>query len=79
MTGIQKAAKAWFSCGKPDLARKTRLACCVTASPYEMICEQLVKAPGKALVYCVDPETGEKVKLYPALLKLDFVCPRGLF
>jgi len=56
-----------------------RLTACCQASPCGRICERLIKQPGKAGVYCVDIETGEKVHLYDALADPSFACPKGRF
>ena len=68
-----------FAGGRQSQAAKHRLALCLRATDCHRLCEQLVKAPGKASVYCVDIETGEKTELYPALEDPAFACPKGLF
>jgi hypothetical protein len=56
-----------------------RLLRCSTASVCHRLCPRLVKAPGVALVYCVDPVAGKKVDLYNALADPEFACPDGRF
>ena len=60
-------------------AFRQRLAICCRGTECGRLCENLVKGPGKALVWCTDLETGAKVSLYPSLADADFRCPRNLF
>ena len=63
----------------PAAGAKHRLAYCTHATDCGRLCERLVKAPGKALVWCVDIETGERRPLYESLADTEFRCPLGLF
>ena len=56
-----------------------RLSHCTHATDCGRLCERLVKAPGKALVWCVDFETGDRTPLYESLARPEFHCPRGRF
>lgn len=51
--------------------------CCRASKCGRFICEDITKAPGVRLTFCV--ATGIRIELYPALMKPDFACPRALF
>jgi len=68
-----------FARGQAQAAFTHRIGQCVHASDCGRLCERLVKAPGKALVWCVDPQTGERTELYPALEDAGFRCPQARF
>ena len=70
---------AVFAKGNIKAAARHRLFQCYHASPCGRACERFVKAQGKALVWCEDPETGERTLLYPALEDPNFRCPDGRF
>ena len=57
---------------------RVRFNWCVHATACGVLCDYLIKAPGKALVYCSGGE-GDPFLLLPALKDRGFHCPRGLF
>jgi MinD superfamily P-loop ATPase len=62
----------------PALLRE-RLSLCCQTTQCGRICERLTKQPGRVGVWCVDVAAGEKLNLYEALARPEFVCPKGVF
>lgn len=78
-TAARRVANVLLRKGKTEHAIGVLLAVCCRSSECGRICPRLVKGPGAAQVYCVDPTTGAQVELYPAYTHRDFRCPEGRF
>ena len=76
-------AKEIFAKFKVAKAKKIvfrmRWARCKVASECGRLCPQLLKGPGPSQVFCYNAKTNEKILLYPALEREDFVCPLSKF
>jgi hypothetical protein len=77
--GVTDAVANLFKIGAVGAAKLVRKNICCSSSPCGCWCARLVKAPGVAPVYCVDPVTGEKIDLHRALAAPTFRCPDGRF
>ena len=80
----RKAIAVLFKRGNVKGGKLHRLRICCSATDCGLLCERLIKAPGKARVVCMDlplsPGTGLGwTNLYAALADPAFKCPEGRF
>jgi hypothetical protein len=77
--GNTRAVLTGLMAANPQAGQRHRLAICCRGAQCGLLCERLVKGPGKAAVYCVDVVANTRIALYPALADPAFVCPEGRF
>jgi len=75
----KKVSEQLFARGKPELAAKQRLYCCLLSSKCGWPCENLVKGPGLSQIACLIPDTKQQVPLRFVLEQEEFRCPKGFF